>query len=490
MTADIDQSAAGLFRDAVRTARSYRVAEDREPLFAPPPAQLRFEQAATGEVRGAAGDLWALGEDIGAGVVSVADTASRCRRQIDAHGVRLHAFEYVAPFEAAAAQLDLEAQRGGVRGPLFGIPVSIKDVIDVEGMPTSGSSLALEPRVARGDATAVARLREAGALIVGKSVTHEFALGVTTPQSRNPWDESRVPGGSSGGSAISIVTGMAAASLGTDTRASIRVPAALTGLVGFKPSYGVVPVDRWLTLSWSMDHFAPMARSVRDIALMMDVLCASESGFRSALPGGVAGKTFSYSPALVPGAEPAVAARFDQAVAALEDAGAAVVVWERPSADDLSIANAAGMVVSRAEAAQYHRSSGTDIERCTPEVRDQLTEAMQLDAVGYVHCLRLRGELRDRLLAAFEGVDVMIMPTSKVAAPKRDDAGRYLLVLSENCIPWSFVGFPAISICAGTSDGLPIGVQLVARPGHDAALLQAAYGLERLLPPAPEWSQR
>src|SRR5262249_5554742 len=142
-----------------------------------------------------------------------------------------------------------------------------------------------------------ARLRAAGALFTGKVASHEFALGVTTPQSRNPWDPRRIPGGSSGGSAISVVTGMAVASLGTDTRASIRVPAALSGVVGFKPSLGRIPTDGLITLSWSMDHVAPIARSVRDVALLTDVLTAGDGLYRRSLPGSVASRRLVASPA-------------------------------------------------------------------------------------------------------------------------------------------------------------------------------------------------
>ena len=187
----------------------------------------------------------------------------------------LNAFVHVVPEQQLlekARALDQERQQRGVRGPLHGIPVSIKDIIHVKGMPTTASSKVMEGYMPEDDATAVRLLKEAGAIIIGKTHTHEFALGVTTSQSRNPWDTSRDPGGSSGGSAISVATGMSLLGLGTDTRASIRVPAALCGIVGYKPTFGIVSTDGIVTLSWSMDHAGLQARTSEDIALMLNVL--------------------------------------------------------------------------------------------------------------------------------------------------------------------------------------------------------------------------
>jgi aspartyl-tRNA(Asn)/glutamyl-tRNA(Gln) amidotransferase subunit A len=313
---------------------------------------------------------------------------------------------------------------------------------------------------------------------------------VTTAQSRCPWDDARVPGGSSGGSAISVVTGMALGSLGTDTRASIRVPAALCGLVGFKPSYGRVPMDEWLTLSWSLDHLAPMGLTVRDVALLMDVIAGPAGSWSGSLPGSVEGLRVGTAAAFLDGCEPGVRSCFDTALAGVRTAGAVVIELEALSREDLELANAVGMILSRAEAAQFHLEMGTDLERCIPEVRDQLMEALGLMATDLVRAFRLRGLLRDRLAQTFAGVDVVAMPTSKVVAPRREDADQYLLVLSANCIPWSLVDFPAISVHMGLSEGLPVGLQLVSGPGSDRSLLATACAFERILPRPPVWSPR
>lgn len=486
----VGDAAGEMFRQALAIVRDLPLASPDAVAVNAPPRQLSCVSDHPGPVAGVDGDAWSLAEGIAQRRVSVRDAADAATAAIRAYDARFGAFEHIADVTRDVASLADDAVQGRLRGPLHGVSISVKDVIDVAGMPTTGSSRAITPRVANADATAIARLRDAGALIVGKTVTHEFALGVTTPQSRNPWDEDRVPGGSSGGSVISVVTGMAAASLGTDTRASIRVPAALSGAVGFKPTTGLVPVDRWMTLSWTIDHFAPMARSVRDIALMMDVLTAAGDRFRRALPGDLRGVRIGVPAATAAGAAAGVRARFEAAVASFASAGADVHDVGLPDATDLAMANAAGMVLSRVEAAQHHRSSGTEFDACTPEVRAQLIAALDVPAVDYVRCMRMREQLRARLLSAFTDTDVLVMPTSNVTAPLRSEADRYLLVLSENCIPWSFAGFPAISIFAGMAGGLPVAVQLVARPGDDAHLLLIAHGAERVLPPLPDWSAR
>lgn len=484
-------STSDLFQKATDIVRTWPLSPaDRKPSFALPKVAARPLDAGAGAVEGLAGDLWETSERIHGGHQSVLAVARAAGDRIDAYDLKYVTFEHRADLTSSARELDEEAQAGAFRGALHGIPISVKDIIDVAGMPTRGSSAALAPRIATEDATAVARLRAAGALLVGKVTTHEFALGVTTPQSYSPWDRSRVPGGSSGGSAISLVTGMALGSLGTDTRASIRVPAALCGLVGFKPSLDVVPTDRWLTLSWTLDHFAPMARSVRDVALLMDVLAAQPGYFTSVLPGTLAGRRIGYSEAMLAGAQPEVVERFRESLALMQEAGATVQHLDEPTAADFALANATGMVISRAEAAQFHGEAGTVIERCIPEVRDQLTGAMALHATDYVRGLRLRGQIRDRMASALSGVDALAMPTCKVVAPRREEADDYLLVLSENCIPWSLIDFPAISVYMGQADGLPCGLQLVGGPGQDRLLLSMAYGFERVAPAAPVWSSK
>jgi aspartyl-tRNA(Asn)/glutamyl-tRNA(Gln) amidotransferase subunit A len=392
-----------------------------------------------------------------------------------------------APRRAAA--LDAELAAGLDRGPLHGIPVTVKDVIDVAGVPTRAGSDAYDALPTH-SAAAVARLEAAGAVVIGKVATHEFALGVTSPQSRNPHDPTRIPGGSSGGSAVCVATGAGLGSLGTDTRASIRVPAALSGVVGFKPTYGTLPTNGVVSLSWTMDHVAPLAGSVTDATLMLDALLAGPS-------------RLAWSPRREPGSlRIGVAhAGFDDALPGVADAALAALgalgvagyprsACARPTPDDLAVANAAGLVISRCEAAAAHHSLGLDRSLYWDEVREQLDAADGTTAVEYLDAQRIRGELRDRLLRAFDDHEVLAMPTVPVVAPPVDDFADYLMVLARNAIPWSLVGFPAISVPVGLVDGLPVGLQLVAPPHAEDRLVEVGRMVEQTLrcPPQPTFS--
>ena len=244
-------------------------------------------------------------------------------------------------------------------GPLAGIPIAVKDLLAVAGMPNTASSPVLADRVETKDASSIRALKAAGAIMTGKTQTHEFALGVTTPQSSNPWDSTRNPGGSSGGSAIAVATGMSLGAMATDTRASVRVPAALCGVVGYKPTFGLVPGDGVIMLSWSLDHVAHMAANVEDAALMLDVLDATEHvAYTTALAKDVAGLRVGVPVAALQNADPEVVAAFAAAVAALRDSGVTVVEVDAPTAEDFDLAMLMGLVVSRCEAAAYHTAFG------------------------------------------------------------------------------------------------------------------------------------
>jgi aspartyl-tRNA(Asn)/glutamyl-tRNA(Gln) amidotransferase subunit A len=379
---------------------------------------------------------------------------------------------------AAAARLDEAAEAGLPLGPLHGIPLTVKDVIDVAGFPTRCGSAVYHDRPEL-DAVAVARLRAAGAVILGKAATHEFALGVTSPQSRNPFDPGRIPGGSSGGSVAAVMSGMGLGSLGTDTRASIRVPAALSGAVGFKATLGRIPTDGVVSLSWTMDHVAPMAQTVVDAATMLEVLLADGRPLAST-PGGVRGLRIGVAHAGFAGASDELAAVVHGVIERLGLVGARVAAAEQPSADDLALANAAGLIVSRTEAAAFHRGLGLDLDDYWEEVGDQLRAAMDIAAVDYVDAQRLRGEMASRLLGVFDHHDVVVMPTAPVVAPPVDDFAAYLMLLSRNAIPWSFVGFPAVSVPCGRVGGLPVGLQIVAAPDREDLLVAVGRTVEQV----------
>ena len=428
-----------------------------------------------------------------AGATSAAQLVREVLAAIESKDKDLNAFVHVAPaaalFEEANA-LDRERERGTLRSPLHGIPISIKDIVHVKGMPTTASSRVLEGFLPEDDGTPVRLLREAGAIVIGKVHTHEFALGVTTSQSRNPWDMTRDPGGSSGGSAISIAAGMSYLSLGSDTRASIRVPAALCGIVGYKPTFGLVSTDGIVTLSWSMDHAGLQAKTAEDVAHMMNSLQGVDArdpasldrprdDYTDYLHRDVRGLRVGLAVNGLKDVDPDVLAAFGRTVEALASLGVEVVETETPSAEDYRLATSLGLIVSRSEAAAYHQSFSNARSLYTRPVFEQLDEASKVKAMDYINAQRFRSEFQERMLAHLSGFDALIMPTTKVAAPKLEEADAYLIILSTNCIPWSFIGVPAISVPSGlTPDGLPVGAQMVASPFDDGILLALASALE------------
>ena len=377
--------------------------------------------------------------------------------------------------------LDIERGRGISRGLLHGIPVTVKDIIDVAGSPTKAGSLAYSGYPAI-DAQSVARLRSSGALMLAKVATHEFALGVTTPQCRNPFDPLRIAGGSSGGSAIAVATGVGVASLGTDTRASLRVPSALCGTVGFKPTFGRVPTEGLVPLSWTIDHVGPITRTVRDAAFMLNVLSGIqiidpnvERGDLSGLVVGVVSCTFED-------AEPGIAATVASILPIFEKLGATLLSIDRPSRSDLDLSNTLGLLISRSEAATVHRALGTNLSLCIPEVRDQLSAALTISAPDYLDAQRHRSVLSTRMLGVFQECDVLIMPTVPVSTPLWEDYEKHLLHLSRNAILWSLLGSPAVSMPSGLGlDGMPVGLQLVVAPEQEELLLRVGIMLEEEL---------
>jgi aspartyl-tRNA(Asn)/glutamyl-tRNA(Gln) amidotransferase subunit A len=426
---------------------------------------------------------------IAAGSLSATALMQQTLAAVEQHEARLNAFVHVEPASALlaeAAACDAEYTAGRRRGVLHGIPISVKDVVMVADMPSTASSTLLANATADREATAVRRLRDAGAIIMGKTQTHEFALGVTTPQSVHPLDPERDPGGSSGGAAISLVTGMSLGAVGTDTRASIRVPAALCGVVGFKPTFGIVPTDGVITLSWSLDTVAPMTRSVGDAALMLEVMADRPGQYVPATQGDVRGLRVGVPAAALTGADPEVATTFERGLEVLAAQGAVLEHIDLPAREDFDLAVSLGLVVSRCEAAAYHQAAygepHTNRDSYTTPVFEQLDEASHVSAVDYLQAQRARSVIRDRVLAQFGHYDLLAMPTCLVTAPRRNEVQQYFLVLSQNCILWSFIGVPALSLpCGTTATGLPVGMQLVAPPFAEPRLLAMAAAAEYAL---------
>lgn len=422
----------------------------------------------------------AVEEDLGAYVSVFADAARR-----------------------AAAQAERDIAAGAYRGPLHGIPMGLKDLIDVAGIPTTASSRVREEHPAADrDSAAAARLHGAGAVLLGKTHTHEFAYGLTTPQTRNAWALDRVAGGSSGGSAVAVAAGEATFALGTDTGGSIRVPAALNGVVGLKPTYGLVPGDGVTSLSWSLDHVGPITRTVEDAGLVLDALLGHEvnsppsagspsrgeedlTGLRVGVP-----RTY-YFDRVAPEVEQAVRA----AIGRLCDLGAQLVDIDIPMTEYVQ-ATQWGLMVP--EATAYHeRTLRTSPELYSPDVRVLLEAGELLPAGDYLRAQRTRTLMRRAWTGLFDTVDVIAAPTVPSTAALRDQEtvqwpDGTVESVSDSYVrlsaPANITGLPALSLPVGTDSAhLPIGMQLIAKPLAEATLLRTgrAYEASQSAPAPP-----
>ncbi len=391
---------------------------------------------------------------------------------------------------AAAVRAEREISGSGPRGPLHGIPMALKDLIDAEGIPTTASSHVRAGHVAERDSRVAERLGAAGAVLLGKTHTHEFAYGLTTPQTNNAWNQSRVAGGSSGGSAVAVAAGGATFAMGTDTGGSIRVPAALNGVVGLKPTYGLVPRTGVTSLSWSLDHVGPLTRTVQDVALVLSATAghdprdpASVSGpMLDRFPGGdlrglkVGVPRNHYFDRVAPEVEESVRGAIER----LAELGAELVDVEIPMARYVQAVQWGLMVP---EATAYHERS----LRATPDLYAAdvriLLEAGELTSAGdYLRAQRARTMMRDAWTRMFDGIDVLAAPTVPMTAV---EAGQEAVEWADGtteavsdsyvrlCAPANITGVPALTLPVGHDRaGLPIGMQLMARPFHDATVLR------------------
>jgi aspartyl-tRNA(Asn)/glutamyl-tRNA(Gln) amidotransferase subunit A len=407
---------------------------------------------------------------------------------------------------AEAAELDADLAAGRLRGPLHGVPVAVKDLIDVAGAVTGAGSPKLADNRATADAEVVARLRRAGAVVLGKTRTHEFAYGVLTPGTVNPWATDRIPGGSSGGSAVAVAAGMVPAAVGSDTAGSIRIPAACCGIVGFKPTYGAVPATGVWPLSWSCDHVGPLARGVADAWLAFGVLAgqtepAAPAAMAPGTPGqagpttarsGVAGLRLGWLVGdLVDGVSDEVAAVMADLRAGLVEAGAVVDEVRLP----LGVARAAAAAVVLPELAAAHdrllTQSGED--GYGPPVLAALRLGPTVLASEYLAGLRYRGRFAAQVEAVLASRDALVLPTLPVTAPligqaTVEIAGRPASVqaaLTALPGPFNCSGSPVVSLPAGLAGGLPVGVSLVGRLGRDQELLEVAGSVEAAIPALP-----
>ncbi|MBI4338003.1 MAG: Asp-tRNA(Asn)/Glu-tRNA(Gln) amidotransferase subunit GatA [Chloroflexi bacterium] len=411
---------------------------------------------------------------------------------------------------AQARAAEREIAQGTYRGPLHGVPLAFKDLFDTAGVRTTGGSKILAQRVPDADSTAVAKLKAAGSVLLGKLNMHEFAFGISSTNPhygpvRNPWDLKRIPGGSSGGSGAATVAHMCVASLGSDTGGSIRIPAALCGMVGLKPTYGRVSRFGALPLSWSLDHVGPMTKTVEDAAILLRAI----AGHDPADPGSLQAPVPDYTRGLKAGVKgvrvgvlsnpyfdfmaPAVRQAFEAAVGTLGELGANVQPVPWPEGELAGLAN---MTIILGEAAAYHAGwLRTRPQDYGADVRDRLIQGSVLPASLYLQAQRARRTIMESALALFGGVELLVLPTIPVAAPNIGEStvelgGRRVdarAAITRYTQPFNLTGLPALSLpCGFSPEGLPIGLQVVGRPLGEAAVLRLGHAYEQATP----WHKR
>jgi len=369
---------------------------------------------------------------------------------------------------ATARERDAEAKAGRPRGPLHGVPVGIKDIFDVAGMPTTAGAREFAHTRPTRDSGAVARLRAAGAVILGKTHTTQFAFRDPAP-TRNPWNPAHTPGGSSSGSAAAVATRMVPGAIGSQTVGSILRPAAFCGVVGLKGPHGLVPVDGVVPLAWSLDHVGPFARSVGDAALMLSVLAD-----QVVEPATVQAPRLAIGRQLFDRAGPELRRHLDAVVERLTAAGARVSELTLPPA--FAEIHAAGQVILEVEAATYHAPTfARYASDYGPGMAEMIRRGLARSATEYVTANRARLAFREVMIPLLEAHDALLSP----AAPGTAPAGLGWTGDASLCAPWSSAGVPSISLPTGVdAAGLPLALQLVQAPGGLARLLGVAAWCE------------
>lgn len=398
----------------------------------------------------------------------------------------------------------------GRKLPLAGVPFAVKDLFDVEGVPTTCGSKAFADHKATNDATVVQRLVEAGAVLLGKLNLHECAFGFTGANAtygdcKNPWNAERIPGGSSSGSAVAVALGICPFTLGSDTGGSIRLPSALCSLTGMKPTYGRVSRQGVVPLSWTLDHVGPMARTADDLAVVMQVMAghdpADEASSHAAVPDYSAelGKPLRGLKCGVPKAwfcehlEPPVAEALDAVILKLTELGCIVRVVELPHMEE---ALGAHRAIIFPEAASYHEPFLRDrAEKYADDIRPLLLGGLLLPAADYLRGQRVRRVIRAAWAKAFEPVDFLVAPASPITASRFTDQtaklprGERPLVRAylDVTLPFNLSGHPAMSVpCGFSPEGMPIGLQLVGKPMAEGLLLRVAHQYQQ----ATGWHER
>jgi aspartyl-tRNA(Asn)/glutamyl-tRNA(Gln) amidotransferase subunit A len=440
--------------------------------------------------------------------VSPVELVQACLNRITSIDDKLHSFITVtaelAIEQAKTAEREISA--GTHKGPLHGIPIALKDLYATKGIRTTCHSAVLQDWVPDHDATTVAKLRDAGTILLGKLGMHEFAFGGPSidapfPAVRNPWNTAHIPGGSSSGSGAALAAGLCYGSLGSDTGGSIRTPSAHCGIVGIKPTYGRVSRCGIVPLSWSLDHAGPMARSVADCALLLQAIAGHDTSdpasvnvtvpnFSSELKKGIKDVRIGVPRANWftenRGIESEVESAFYNALKTLENLGGIIVELDgRP----FSIARKANQTLLVAEAYAYHEKRLQETpQKFGTSVRKRILEGGFLSAADYITAQRARTMINQQICANFSRVEILATPT----VPRPPEAFQAMDPDEQNLRPsftnpFNLIGLPAISVpCGFTKGNLPVGLQIAAPPFEEATCLRAAYAYEQ----ATAWHKR
>jgi aspartyl-tRNA(Asn)/glutamyl-tRNA(Gln) amidotransferase subunit A len=395
--------------------------------------------------------------------------------------------------QAARAAERLVMRRGRKLPPLFGVPVSVKDIVfTTEGPTTAGSKIFGTGLVAERDAAVVRRLRRAGAIIIGKTNLHEVALGVTSANEhfgpvRNPHDPERVAGGSSGGSAVAVAVGLGPLSIGTDTRGSIRIPAACCGVAGLKPTRGLVPVEGVLPLSPSLDHVGPIAHTAGECALMLEVMAGSRYAgrFTKAARRPAKGMKVGISEFHLRDLDSSVQKPIEATLRRLKRLGCRVHDVRMPALDESHLAS---IVISASEAVSYHdQFLKTKPEAYGPLVRKRLEDAYRWTAVDLVRAQAAMADLTTAFARVFETLDCLVGAVLPCTPPMIGETTVRINGIEISVVdaftrynaPQNMAGIPALSIPCGAINGMPVGFQVLGASGNDEAVLRLGSALER-----------
>ena len=432
--------------------------------------------------------------------------------RIEAINPRVNAYTLVLAGEAEdeARRIDETIEQGRAPGLLAGVPLAIKDLIDLAGVPTTSAAHRRFHYTPEVDAPLVARLRRAGAVILGKTNLHEFAYGVTNINPhfgpvRNPWDLARIPGGSSGGSAAAVAAGLCAGALGSDTGGSIRIPSSLCGTVGLKPTYGRIPRTGVVPLAWTLDHLGPITRTVRDAALLLAVTAGPDPGDPASAPaalppvderleGGIRGMRLGVPRRFFwERTDPEVLGLAEAALRILVDCGAILVDIDLPHAED---AGKAVAILISVEATAYHeRRLRRSLGAYGDDLQIRLLRGFFIPGTDYMLAQRARAFLTQEFLAAFQRADVLVTPATTVPArPIEEDPAAapaaslaMSMELTRFTNQFNLTGLPALSVpCGFTHIGLPAGLQIVGKPFDEETVLRVGHTYEQ----ATEWHRR